>query len=144
MNGMGQQRDDDLELLRELLDEHAGELNAVEAEAFASMRADLAESEDGYFFKLTDKQRAWAARVRERVAPTYANLASRGLVPNGTPTAESRALDAMLAGPRPLRPPPLPKSISIGSVRASRRHCGRADEGCYAFVNGDCTCGCCS
>jgi hypothetical protein len=33
------------------------------------------------------------------------NLASSGTLAKGTPTAESRALDRMLAGPKVLKPP---------------------------------------
>jgi hypothetical protein len=138
------QRDADLELLNELLNKHADELTDVEVEKFASMRFDLTAGLRGERFQqLTDAQRDWATAVRERVAPTYANLVSRGLVPKGTPTTESRALDAMLSGPK-LRPPPIPRPSSTAPPRASKRHCGRADEGCYAFVNGDCSCECCT
>jgi hypothetical protein len=106
-------RTHDLNLLGELLGKHADELTTVEVEAFASMRFDL-QAYGGIlegtaagrpFHQLSDKQRAWVTSVHERVVPAYANLVSRGLVPKGTPTAESRALDAMLAGPKVLKPP---------------------------------------
>ena len=136
------QREDDLHLLNELLDKCEDSMSTHVIEAFAGMRFDLTAGFRGpKFQQLTDKQRDWATGVRERIVPQYANMVSRGLVPNGTPTAESMALDAMLAKSKVLRPPPLPKPASAG--RASLRHCGRADEGCYAFVNGDCTCACC-
>ena len=137
------QREDDLKLLNELLKDHPDDLTDWETEALASMRFDLTAYEGGMFLQLTDKQRTVVTRVHQRIVPDYANLVSRGLVPKGTPTAESKKLDAMLAGPK-LRPPPLPKPASNGPGRASRKHCGREEEGCYAFVNGDCTCGCCS
>lgn len=138
------QRAADLELLSDLLDKHADSLSAYEVEVFAGMRFDLTAGLRGpQFVELSDKQRDWATGVRERIVPQYANLVSQGLVPNGTPTAESRALDAMLAAPKPLRPPPLPKPVGAPQ-RASRKHCGRQDDGCYAFVNGDCSCECCA
>lgn len=100
------QRDEDLELLNELLDHHADELTDWETEAFAGMRFDLTVGYEGpQFHQLTDKQRAVVVSAHERIVPQYANLVSRGLVPKGTPTAESRALDAMLSGSKVLRPP---------------------------------------
>ena len=137
------QRESDLKLLNELIHDHPDDLTDVEEEAFASMRSDLTAYDGGMFLQLTDKQRKWVTAVHERVVPQYLNLVSRGLVPQGTPTAESRRLDAMLTGPK-VRPPPIPKPTPSGPGRTSRKHCGREDEGCYAFVNGDCTCGCCS
>ena len=99
-------RTSDLNLLGELLGKHADELTDRETEAFAGMRFDLKAGFEGpQFQQLTDKQRAWAVAVHERIVPAYANLVSRGLVPRGTPTAESQALDRMLAGPKVLRPP---------------------------------------
>lgn len=100
-------RADDLRLLGELLNDHAGELTDVETEAFAGMRFDLTAGYEGpKFQQLTDRQRDWVTSVHQRLVPDYANLVSQGLVPKGTPTAESRALDAMLAGPKVARPPP--------------------------------------
>jgi hypothetical protein len=100
------QRESDLSMLNELLEGHVEELTNVEAEAFASMRFDLTAGLRGeQFHQLTDKQRAWATAVYERVVPQYANLVSRGLVQRGRPTDESRALDAMLKRPIPARPP---------------------------------------
>jgi hypothetical protein len=138
------QRIDDLRLLNKLLRDHPDELTDRETEAFASMRFDLTAYDGGMFLQLTELQRAWVTGVHQRIVPEYANLVSRGLVPKGTPTAESKKLDAMLAGPKPLKPPPLPKPATNGLARASRKHCGKTDDGCYAFVNGDCTCGCCA
>jgi hypothetical protein len=104
--GGDSKRASDLNILGELLDKHADELTDRETEAFAGMRFDLKAGFDGpQFQQLTDKQRAWVVAVHDRIVPAYENLASRGLVPKGTPTAESRALDAMLAGPKVLRPP---------------------------------------
>jgi hypothetical protein len=101
------QRDDDLKMLNELLEKHADELTDVEVEAFAGMRFDLTAGLSGHQFQqLTERQRDWATSVHVRIVPTYANLVSRGLCPKGTPTAESKALDAMLAGPKVTRPPP--------------------------------------
>ena len=140
---MASNRDKDIEMLNDLIDRHTDELTDVETEAFAGMRFDLtAYSGTGYHEQLTDRQRDWVESVYQRLVPEYANLASRGLVSRGTPTSGSKALDAMLAAPKVARPPPIPKPE--GRARTSRRHCGRNDEGCYAFVNGDCTCGCCS
>ena len=101
------QRDDDLRLLNELLTDHPSELTDVEVEAFAGMRFDLTAGFRGpRFQQLTDRQRDWVASVHQRLVPDYANLVSSGLCPKGTPTAESMALDAMLAKPKVLRPPP--------------------------------------
>ena len=100
------QRDEDLHMLRELLERHADELTDVEAEAFAGMRFDLTAYDGPKFHQLTDRQRDWVTIVHRRLVPDYANLVSQGLVPKGTPTAESRALDAMLAAPKLVRPTP--------------------------------------
>lgn|GEM_PF-4376831 len=101
------ERATDLAMLGELLGEHAGELSDTEVEAFAGMRFDLTSGLRGERFEqLTEKQRSWVKSVHERLVPQYANLVSQGLVPRGTPTAESRALDAMLAGPKVTKPPP--------------------------------------
>ena len=132
------QRKDDLTLLNELLKEHPDELTDVETEAFAGMRFDLTVYNSGMFLQLTEKQRAWAVSVRERIVPQYANLWSRGLVPKGREVSTPPVLQSL-----PKRPPPLPAPIFNGPPRASRKHCGCTDDGCYAFVNGDCTCGCC-
>jgi hypothetical protein len=107
------QRESDLKLLSELLDEHSDELTDWETEAFADMRRDLQAYGgivDGtavgrQFHQLTDKQRQVVVRAHERLGLDYANLASAGTLARGTPTAESRALDRMLAGPKVLKPP---------------------------------------
>lgn len=99
-------RDDDLRMLNELLEKHADELTDVETEAFAGMRFDLTAGLRGTrFHQLTEERRDWVTRVHQRLVPDYANLVSQGLVPKGTPTAESMALDAMLTRPMPMRPP---------------------------------------
>ena len=105
-------RSDDLQMLNDLLNDHPDELTDVETEAFAGMRFDLTAyaglsgARGPGFHQLTDKQRAWAVSVHQRLMPDYVNLVSNGLCPRGTPTAESKALDAMLAGPKVTRPPP--------------------------------------
>ena len=141
------QRDADLQLLRELLDEHAGELTVPEVEAFADMRFDLQayggilgpESPSGRRFQqLTVDQRAWAARVHERVVGVPSTRLTAGEIPRGREVPTPAILQHL-----PKKPPPMPRPIA-GPVRTSRKHCGREDEGCTAFVNGDCTCGCCS
>ena len=105
------QRDDDLRILNELLNKHADELIGEELEAFACMRFDLTAGLRGErYHQLTDKQRSWVKSVHRRLIPEYTNLVSQGLVPKGTPTAESRAFDAMLAGPKITRPPPRRRS----------------------------------
>lgn len=134
------QRDDDLRVLNELLGSGApnAEMTDVEVEAFASMRFDLTAYHDDYRQdQLTEKQRAWVTSVHKRLVPQYANLVSQGLVPRGREVPTPKVLQDL-----PKRPPPLPKPVA-GPARVSRRHCGRADEGCYAFVNGDCSCECC-
>ena len=109
-------RADDLVMLNELINEHPGELTDVETEAFAGMRFDLTAyvgvsgARGPGFHQLTDKQRAWVKGVHQRLVPDYQNLVSSGICPRGTPTAESKALDAMLAGPKVMRPPPRKRS----------------------------------
>lgn len=83
-------RDEDLALLGELVDGHAGELTATESDAFEDMRLDLLaygavvdEHSPRGQRELTERQRAWARSVRERFAPTYQNLVSSGQVPRG-------------------------------------------------------------
>jgi hypothetical protein len=140
-------RDADLALLRELLDEHSGELTDAEVEAFADMRFDLQayggilgpESASGRKFQqLTTDQRAWATRVRERVVGPAPTRLTAGEIPRGREVPTPVVLRDL-----PKRPPPLPRPVAA-APRSSRRHCGRTDDGCYAFVNGDCGCGCCS
>lgn len=101
-------RDSDLRMLGDLLGLYADELTADETEAFAGMRFDLTayEGQQHHQHQLTEKQRLWVKGVHHRIIPEYANLVSQGLCPKGTPTAESKALDAMLAGPKVTRPPP--------------------------------------
>lgn len=101
-----QQHYADLAMVNELLEKHADELTDFETEAFAGMRFSLRVQFEEEHAILTPKQRAWVAEVRERIVPQYANLVSQGLVPKGTPTPESKALDAMLARPKVTRPPP--------------------------------------
>lgn len=140
------EREADLKLLAVLLDKHADQLTDKETEAFAGMRFSLTAYEgndNSPFHQLTDRQRQWCKDAYARIVPQYANLVSGGHVPKGTPTAESKALDKMLAAPKVLRPPPIPKSTGAPQ-RASKRHCGKQDDGCYAFVNGDCSCACCA
>ena len=141
------QRDVDLQLLRELLDEHPDDLTVPEVEAFADMRFDLQaygglgpESPSGRRFQqLTGDQRAWAARVHERVVGVPSTRLTAGEIPRGREVSTPSVLQHL-----PKKPPPLPWLPTHGPARSSRRHCGRTDEGCYAFVNGDCTCGCCT
>jgi hypothetical protein len=83
------QREADLSMLNELLDQHTGELSEAELEAFADMRFSLQAyggtdiHSKGKFQMLTTKQREWVTTVHERIIPAYANLVSRGLVPRG-------------------------------------------------------------
>jgi len=142
------QRTSDLTLLNELLNSHVDELTDVEMEAFASMRFDLQayggilgpESASGRRFQqLTADQRVWVMSAHERIVGKPSTRLTAGEIPRGREVPLPPVLQNL-----PRRPPPLPKPVSNGPPRASRRHCGRTDEGCYAFVNGDCTCGCCS
>lgn len=90
------QRDDDLAMLKTLLDNHIGDgLTEGEVEAFADMRFNLHAYANlpaqHRFAHLTEKQRAWLTSVHERIVLQYANLVSRGLAPRGkevlTPSA---------------------------------------------------------
>lgn len=128
-------RAEDLKLLDDLLDKHADELSEREAEAFAGMRLALQTQ----YHQLTEPQRAWVVRAHGRVVTEEAqNLVSRGLVPRGREVALAPVLLNL-----PKSPPPMPKPVKGAPVRGSRRHCGKEDDGCYAFVNGDCACACC-
>jgi hypothetical protein len=128
-------RESDIKLLREVLStSNDAERTAWETTAFRDM---LTLLEDGERSVLSEKQRRRVVDAIERLKPLRA-----ADVPKGIVTAESRALDAMLAAPKVLRPPPIPRSIPA-LARSSKRHCGRNDDGCYAFVNGDCACACC-
>lgn len=140
-------RDADLQLLNELLNQHVDELNDVEVEAFADMRFGLQayggilgpESTSGRKFQeLTADQRAWATRAHDRIVGKPSTRLTAGEIPRGREVPTPPVLRVL-----PKKPPPLPRPIA-GPVRTSRKHCGREDEGCTAFVNGDCTCGCCS
>jgi hypothetical protein len=135
-------RDADLRLLAELLDGHADELTATEVEAFAGMRCDLTMypadiRERAHFDELTPKQRAWVTGVHERIVGKPLTRLTAGEIPRGREVPTPPVLQHL-----PKRPPPMPKSTGAPQ-RASRKHCGRTDEGCYAFVNGDCSCACC-
>jgi hypothetical protein len=136
MTDMGQ-READLTLLNELLKEHPDELNDVETEMLASMRFDLTAYDNGMFLQLTEKQRAMVAGVHERIVGKPLTRLTAGEIPRGREVPTPAVLQNL-----PKKPLPLPKSN--GPARVSRRHCGREGEGCYAFVNGDCTCGCCT
>jgi hypothetical protein len=100
------QREADLSMLKELLEQHADEMTEKEVEAFADMRFNLGVyggmtiPSKGKFQQLTDKQRTWVTEVHERIVPTYANLVSRGLVPRGKEVPEPEVLKN-----RPLKPP---------------------------------------
>ena len=109
-------RDDDLRMLDELLNNHADEITGVEVEAFASMRFDLKAYHRNArpLEQLTDKQRLWLTSVHERIAPQYANLMSRGLVPRGCEVAS-------MVGALPKRPPPMPKEPA-GPKRETVEH----------------------
>jgi hypothetical protein len=100
------QREDDLNTLSELLDQHADELSEKELEAFADMRFNLGVyggmtiPSKGKFQMLTTKQREWVTIVHERIVPAYANLVSRGLVPRGREVETPEVLQNL-----PKRPP---------------------------------------
>jgi len=137
-------REEDLKMLNTLLnDEHAPELTVREVEAFADMRFSLIAykgiSYGSVFQELTEKQRDWVRTVYAlRVGEESLNLVSRGLVPRGKEVAPAPVLRNL-----PMKPPPLPQPSSKAPMRSSRRHCGNEENGCYAFVNGDCACDCC-
>jgi hypothetical protein len=96
-------RENDLKLLDELLNDHLGEMTDVEVEAFADMRLTLklyGTTDQSRFRELTEKQREWVTRVHARIVPQYANLVSRGLVPRGREVPTPPALQNL-----PKRPP---------------------------------------
>jgi hypothetical protein len=81
---MSATREQELQQLEELLAQHGHNLTQVEAEAFSDMReALLAYGANDGRYRLTENQRVWLQRVRERVVPQYENLVSNGLVPRG-------------------------------------------------------------
>lgn len=98
---MSATREQDIQQLEELLGEHANELSETEREAFTDMRAILLAygTPDGRH-RLTDSQRAWLRKTRERLIPQYENLVSRGLVPRGREVPTPPALQRL-----PLKPP---------------------------------------
>ncbi len=119
-------RDDDLEMLRELLDEHWDELTDTETEAFASMRFDLQayggilgpESENGRKFQeLTPDQRSWVERAHERLVGPAPTRLTAGEIPRGREVPTPTVLQNL-----PKKPPPLPRPVTA-APRASRRHC---------------------
>jgi hypothetical protein len=100
------QREKDLEMLNELLEEHLGALSEEEVEAFASMRLDLQAyggtdiPSASKYRQLTGKQRQWVTSAHERFVPQYENLVSRGLVPRGREVPTPSVLQNL-----PKRPP---------------------------------------
>jgi hypothetical protein len=97
------ERESDLRMLKELLDEHLEELTEWEVEAFADMRCSLTMypgdvRERNGFHQLTEKQREAVKRAHERLVPQYENLVSSGKVPRG------REVELMVRD-KPLRPP---------------------------------------
>ena len=101
-------RDDDLQMLSTLLDDHLDELSEKEVEAFASMRFDMTAYEkvggEEHRRQLSAKQREWVTSVHERLIPAYANLVSRGLVPRGREVPTPAVLQNL-----PKKPPPRKK-----------------------------------
>jgi hypothetical protein len=84
----------DREMLAKLL---AHELKDEEREAFA----DMLEGLNGKWRQLTEKQRAWASKRLDELAPTYSNLVSSGQVPRGKEVQ-------LMFKPGPLKPPRRP------------------------------------
>src|SRR5580692_1750037 len=105
------QRDDDLQMLNELIDKHLHELTEREMEAFADMRWDLTAYvgvRGPDLFQLKDKQREWLTNVHRRIIPRYENLVSRGAIPPPKKPGEPGYVPLMV-GALPKRPPPLPR-----------------------------------
>lgn len=91
-------RDDDLAMLRRLVDDYATDLSDLERDAFDDM---LEQLTSGAFGVLTAKQRDWAKTVAERVgAVGYDNLVSSGRVPRGREVPTPAVLQRL-----PLKPP---------------------------------------
>lgn len=86
------QREDDLRMLAELLEER---ITPAERDSFADMVEWLRDADRR---KLSEKQRAWVTKVLDRHRPTYANEWSAGRVPRGNDVAIN-------CGPKVLRPP---------------------------------------
>ena len=101
-------RDDDLEMLKTLLDEHVEELSEAEVEAFADMRFNMTAYEkvggQEHRRQLSAKQREWVTSVHERMVPAYVNLVSRGLVPRGREVPTPAVFQNL-----PKKPPPRKK-----------------------------------
>jgi hypothetical protein len=105
------QRDTDLKMLNETLNEHLYDLTEPEAEAFADMRWDLTAYErlgDTHVRNLSNKQRSWLTSVYQRLVPDYVNLASSGAIPPPKKPGEPGYV-ALMVGALPKKPPPMPK-----------------------------------
>jgi hypothetical protein len=114
------QREQDLQMLADLLDKDLDALADREVEAFVNMRGDLQAyakqdiAEHGGFRQLTEKQRAWVSAVHQRVIPQYENLVSSGLVPRGKEVP-------LMVGALPKKPPPMPQKVVPQRARAEHR-----------------------
>ena len=63
-----------------------------------------------------------------------------------TPNMLDEPVDGATVGHAGKRTPPIPKDVPRSvqrRVAVQCGHCGKTETGCYAFVNGDCTCDCC-
>jgi hypothetical protein len=97
---LGGHRDEDLALLRRLVDD--SDVLDYERDAFAQMLRQLeASSSEGGYHALSEPRRLWAREVAERVGCIgYENLVSSGLVPRGREVATPAVLQNL-----PKKPP---------------------------------------
>jgi hypothetical protein len=93
-------RQQDIDALDKLLDDHDGELRSSEVEAFRGMKAFLV---DNQYATLSEKQRKWVMKRLEDFVPLYENLVSSGKVPRGKEVQ-------LMVGFLPKRPPQKPKT----------------------------------
>lgn len=103
----------DLDLLRELVRDHEGDLRDEELGAFEDM---LDAVQRGRRAQLSDAQRAWAERVADRLGASYSPRAagqtySSGAVPDGRPVPTPAALRDL-----PKRPPNVARRLADAEV----------------------------
>lgn len=94
------QRDDDIKLLKDLLENDAKKRTSAHAAAQRDAFAEMLEAlESGERYTLSTRQREWAERVAD-IPGAYQNLISSGKAPRGREVPTPTVLQN-----RPLKPP---------------------------------------